>query len=131
MNSTKLTCRKKYVSWQASWIEFKSTSSNTILEYFVVYFVLSWSLVFYSFINYFLCHIPWNLSKNPPKYAFWCCSDYIIRNIFVIFGFYNPKTLSCFWTVAFHQRFGQLVEPLMHFWMISTTNTFSLTVLMT
>jgi hypothetical protein len=32
MNLIQLTCQSKYVSWQASWIKYKITSSNTFPE---------------------------------------------------------------------------------------------------
>jgi len=90
------------------------TPSSTILCFLYCFKLLTF---FYAFFTYFLCHIPWKHSKK----TFWCYLDYIIWKLFVISGFCFPESLSCFWTVAFHHRFGR-------FWM---TNTVYLTLLMT
>jgi len=89
MSSIQLAFRYIYVSWQ-----FKSTSTNTILEYYVVYVVLSYLL--------FLC-IFYLFSKSYSMKT-------LQKHILVLFGLYNPETLNCFWTVEFHQSFGRLVE---------------------
>jgi hypothetical protein len=128
MNSIQLACRSKYVIWQACRTELKNTSLNTIQEYYGACVVLSCLLVF--LMHFLILFSMLSSIKTLQKHSL------------VHFGLYNNLIFFCqiwiilfeytqfFWTLAFHQRFGRLVECSMHFWTVGRWNTFYFTVVM-
>jgi len=83
MNLIELTCQSKYVSWHASKIKYKITSSNTFQEESSLLlfscFSLSCLIIFVPFLknSYVIDHE--NLPKMKLKYSL------------VLFRLHNPK----------------------------------------
>jgi hypothetical protein len=83
VNLIQLTCRSKYVSRQASWIKYKSISSNTFQKISSLMLLCCWIMFcnFY-FFTYFIHH------ENPSKFK--------LKHNAGLFGLYNLKSFRLY-----------------------------------
>jgi hypothetical protein len=100
VNLIQLTCQLKYVKWQACWIKYKNTPSNTFLKHSPLMLLCCFKL--FNYLSTFF-------KKNPMSFAMktykksnlntvWCCSNCIIRK-YLEFQIYNlkPRRLGGLW----------------------------------